>query len=326
METTIIPSMGVNNVKYNSKDKIFILNNFKQVGKTNTNGLYFHGQSNKSIYVVSASSPNWINITNITYKIKLGVNGERTIAGDDFHGFFLTNGTEFRFLSGGYGTGDYQPGNLRYLHYKIGRFAKTYDNRLVNNISGYMGWSKGSHSNLSYPPGKWYFIFTGVLNELNQEDTLINTTVWMNFSDTCEDLEISTSEEGQVYGLWYGEFNANAIISKNTNFELMINGRATFHINNTFIYTFGFQPRKHGFWKIKWNTPEGVKEFKMIMNRNKQFYNEEDEEGCVYGLGGSGEYKLSTSYLDCLPILNNNNNSYPHPRPVSFFGMDVKLS
>lgn len=326
MGSAIFPSMGVNNnVKYNSKDKISILNNFKNVGTSNVNGTYFHGQSDKPIYVISISSPNHINITNITYTITLGVNGMRTISGDHFQGFIITDGTNLKYEGVGYGTGDYKPGNLRYIHFKFGKFSKTYDNRIVYNKSGFGGRHYGFRGNLHFPPGKQHFIFTGVLNELSQEEILIDTKVWINFSDTCEDLEIKTSEEGKVYGLWYGEFNANAIISKNTNFELMLKGRATFHINNTFIYRFGFQPRVHGFWRILWNTPEGNKRLNIIMYRDKRYYNEEDEEGCLHGLGESGEYKLSTSYLDFLPVLNNN-TSYPHPRPVSFFGMDVKLT
>ena len=88
---------------------------------------------------------------------------------------------------------------------------------------------------------------------------------------------------------------------------------------------FGFHPVLHGFWQIKWDTPDGIRKFKMIMKRNKWFYNEEDVEGCVYGLGKSGEYKLTTSYLDYFPILNNNNLPWPYAESVSFIGMDVEL-
>jgi len=320
---TVTPSTGFNDIeKHSSIYKYRDYNeNYRNItGDTCNDGLYFYGQGNKSIYIVTVSSPNIIYINNFTYQTRLGIIGVKAITGASYSKCFCTNGTEYVRLPWGEGSGSYMGGSLRYLHFKIGRFSKTYDNRTVHNRSGYVAGSTIIFTNRTFPPGRWHFIFTGGLHEISQEETLINTSVWINFSDSCGDLEISTSEGGKVYSLWYGEFNANIIVSKADDLELMIRGRASFHINNTFMYTFGFNPSYNGFWHINWETPDGIRKFKRIMKRGYWFDSEDDEEGFIYGLDKSGDYKLSTSYLDYYPFNNSG-----HFSPVSFIGIDVKL-
>ena len=197
----------------------------------------------------------------------------------------------------------------------------TYDNRTYqeyeHNQTVY-GPSQSWRWNFSLPSGKWHFIFTGLVFDLEQDDVLPNYKVWLNFSEEREDLEISTSEGGKIHGLCYPEYDANIIVSKSWASEFMMNGKASFDIENTFIYKFILHPRANGFWRVKWNTPDGIKKFNMVMRKNNWYYNKDKVEGCVWGIGKSGYYELSTSYLD-----------YDYERfwtyTPYFVGLDVKL-
>ena len=204
---------------------------------------------------------------------------------------------------------------------KLGKFINyTYDNRHVININN--DWITKAWMfypwNFSFGPGTWYFIFLGVVFDLDQKDVSTQWFVWMNFSDECNDLDISTYEGGKVYGLWYGEYDANIIKSKAYTSEFMLNGKAHFEIENTFIYDFFTYPMCKGFWNIRWDTPEGIKKFNVIMTKNNWYYDEDKVEGCVYGIGGPGDYSLRTSYFDYNPDKGN-------AWPPYFIGMDINL-
>ena len=140
--------------------------------------------------------------------------------------------------------------------------------------------------------GSWYFIFTGGVYDLTQDDVFIHTEVWINFSDECKDLEIVTSSGGKVFGLWYGEFDANVIYSKSWTFELMLHGLVNFHINNNFIYRFVTWPRSQGFWKVKLEAPDRIYNLNMLIIRRFHIPDINSNHKCFQGIGGSGDYKL----------------------------------
>ena len=286
----------------------------------NIGEIHFYGQSNSSCYIVGVSSSYDISIKDFDFKIDLYIKGTKTTSHALFYGCILTNKTCTSIGLGGQSEGN-KIGNLRYVYFKYGNFNFTYENRYTHNITGFAGGEYYTEPfNHTLPAGTWYFIFTGGVFDLKQNDVIVKTKVWINFSQECRDLRIKTSEGGKIYALWYGEFDANVIISKAWTFEAMLNGRARFHINNTFVYTFWSWPAGQGFWRIKCIKPDGVEKLNMIIIREYHF---PDIAGsCISGVGGKGDYELVTSYLDYRPLLFGK-HIYAHP--VYFVGLDVKL-
>ena len=161
--------------------------------------------------------------------------------------------------------------------------------------------------------------------DLSQDDILLNISVWLNCSG-ASDLKVTAREGGTVYILWFGEFDANVLISKAFTFELMLNGKYTFHINNTFIYDFVTFPTRQGFMRVKWATPNGKSRMNMLIVRDRVIFNGHKYNVIFEGIGPSGEYKLSTSYLNYVPILFRNRLEMPYACPVYFIGLDVSLT
>jgi len=281
---------------------------------------HFYGESNGSIYVVKVSSSNMIYLDEVTFALERYAIGKQKTSCANFAGCLLTNSSGFIMMMGSWVGEAIYKGSLRYEHYKFGRFINyTYEDRKIYDKNNERI-TKGGMCNPwdhSFDPGTWYFIYSGVVYDLDQKDFSNQWSVWMNFSDECSDLEISTYEGGKVYGLWYGEYDANIIKSKSHISEFMLNGKAHFEIENTFIYFFFPAPMFKGFWNIRWDTPEGIKKFNTILPRDKWYYDDDKAEGCVYGIGGPGDYNLSTSSFDYNP------DGYANP--PYFMGMDIIL-
>lgn len=291
----------------------------------NSNGLHFYGESNASIYIVTVESSSNITLVDGMYIITLRSNGTQTATGSDYGCCWVTDGTVLGGLGGSGSSEGVMVGELRFLRLKFGEIINyTYDNRDYQEYEhnqtmfGSTHWLHENYTDFTLPSGKWHFIFTALRFDLEQEDVLPNYKVWLNFSEEYEDLEISTSEGGKIHGLCYAEYDANIIVSKSWASEFMMNGKASFDIENTFIYKFYRHPRANGFWRVKWNTPDGIKKFNMVMRKNNWYYNKDKVEGCVWGIGKSGYYELSTSYLD-----------YDYEKfwtwTPYFVGLDVKL-
>ena len=305
----------------NSPSSILQENTISPTMKKIMDEIHFYGQSNSSCYIVAVSSPYDIFVEDFDFKIDLYVKGTKTTSHALFYGCILTNKTYTSIGLGGQSEGN-KVGNLRYVYFKCGNFSFTYEDRYTHNITGFAGGMYYTEPyNHALPAGTWYFIFTGGVFDLKQQDVVVETKVWINFSDKCKDLEIKTSERGRIYALWYGEFDANLIISKFGTFEMMINGKARFRVNNTFVYTFWSWPAAQGFWRIKWIKPDGeIDKLNMIIIRGYHF---PDIGGnCIAGIGGSGEYELITSYIDYRPLLFG---KHIYAYPVYFVGLDVEL-
>ncbi len=292
-----------------------------------TDNVNFYGHSNESIYIVKVSNSYEVILDNLSFKIIEKTNGKKSSSGAFF--------TSCQIYDKNIGRGleplmitcideyDFQV-KLRYLHYKLGkkinysyenRTLKEYDNESIH--SNYMEYPWGP----IIPPGTWYFVFSSVIYDLDQTTVSTEWVVWMNFSGNCYGLNISTGEGGKVYGLWYAEYDANVIVSKSNMLEMVINGRAIFYIENTFFYWYSSFPIWRGFWNVNWITPDGIEKFNMIIIRGRQFYDEDEIEGCIWGMGGSGDYELITSYIDYgRTILGIGIAYYP-----IFVGLDLKL-
>jgi len=306
-------------------DEQIIINDFhyKKIvsGNVTETVTHFYGESNASIYIVTVESQSDITLVDGCYTLTLRSNGTQNIDGYDFGGGWVTNGTVLVPFPK---CGDEMvfQGELRYFHIKFGKIINyTYDKRRYQeyqhnqSIYGFGVNLDKNYTDFILPAGKWHFIFTALPFNLEQDDVLPNYKVCLNFSG---DLKISTSEGGKIYALYYPEYDANLAVSKSWTFEYMLNGKASFNIENTFVYEFMMYPRVNGFWSIKWNTPDGIKNFNMIMIKKKLFYNENKVEGCVFGVGENGYYEFSTSSIDYDPEMLL---AYA---PI-FFGFDVKL-
>jgi hypothetical protein len=314
--------------KLNRLDIVESSNDFYQNGLINNKDgnsydeLHFYGESNASIYIVTVESSSNISLVDGFYRLTLRSNGTQTTAGSDYGGCWVTNGTVLDGLGSVVSSEGVQIGELRFLGLKFGKIINyTYDNRDYQEYQhnqtmfGLRVNLDKNYTDFTLPPGKWHFIFTALPFDLRQDDVLSNFKVWLNFS---EDLEISTSEGGKIYALCYAEYDANLVLSKSWAFEYMVNGKASFDIENTFIYEFILHPRANGFWNVKWNTPEGGKNFNMFMRNGKKYYDKDKVEGCVWDVGKNGHYELSTSYLDYDYVDFYTYTPY-------FIGFDIKL-
>jgi hypothetical protein len=286
--------------------------------KLEGNTSHFYWNTNKSCCVVAVSSPHTIYFDDIIFKFTVEINGTKETSGASIHGFFLTNGTWFGFIRFGISE-EKRTGDMRYFQFDLGPFNYTYENRKTKNISGSNPIGELHLRNRTLPPGKWYFVFTGAIFDIEQDITP-NISVEMNFSNECKDLHISVNEGGKMYALWYGEFDASIIISKSSTFEMMLNGRYKFHIDNTFMYSFCNWPTSQGFWRIKWVKPDGNISVLNTIIINEHYYPDIGGE-CIKGIGRNGDYELITNYVDYKPLLSDKDIA----SPVYFFGVDVKL-
>ncbi len=290
-----------------------------QSEKTGGDNYYVHGKTNKS-FIVKVSSPYYISLENFRCNVHWNITTNNPTSSGRHIQCFLTDKTWMLPLMGMGGTGPETAGKFRYFHVKFGRFTYTYDNRTLYNGSG-ANWTDWISYPFTFPlsPGTWYFIFTAAFYDLSQEEVLESISVWMNLSGT--DLEISTSEGGIVYALWYGEFDSNLLISKAGFFEMMLRGRTRFHINHTFLYNFPLDPNYQGFWRVKWITPDEVRKLTVITIKGKHYCNQDyNTSKCLWWFGESGEYELRMSYLDYVP-----DGDIPWARHPYFFGVDVEL-
>ena len=304
--------------KYFSTSIFNISNN--QPRKINGDIYSFYGESNKSIYIVKVSSASEFYLENFYYSHDWNIITDKPISLTRYRYCFLTNKIEFETLKGVGIEDEFEFGNLRYLQIQLGKLKLTKDKRKLYNMNGSSLTDLMTYNNrVLLPPGTWYFVFIGTIFDLNKDEVLSKISLWMNFSGI--DLDISTSEVGVVYGLWFGEFDANIIISKAHKFETMIGGKTHFTINDTFIYKFTLlRPKIQGFWRMKWITPSGMKRMSIIMIDGIRYGNQDNYEKCISGIGESGEYILSTSYLD----YTSDDNKYASS--IYFVGLDVKLS
>ena len=160
--------------------------------------------------------------------------------------------------------------------------------------------------------------------DLEQTDVAIQQSIRMIFRGNYSDVNISTSEGGKAYGFWFGEYDAKVIASKSNMFELMINGKKSFHVENTLFYWYVSFPMSRGFWNLKWITPDGTKTFHLIVIHGHIFYDENSIEGSFWGMGKSGDYQIITNYLDySRTIWGYWNDSWAF-YPI-FIGLDVTL-
>jgi hypothetical protein len=315
------------NIRYNQCSGFNYENNKEKSTSKQTEDVNFFGQSNESLYIVKVSNPNDIILESLSVDYDVRTIGKKFTSGGYQNGCSVYDenmGGGLEPLMFGFDY-EFELGvKLRYFHFKLGNWINyTFENRTLIELDNetidarYLDypWSP------TIPPGTWHFVFSSVVYDLEQKDVSTEWKVWMNFSGNCSGLNISTGEGGKVHTLWYGKFDTNFVISRSNMLEMMIRGKADFHIENTFFYTYTSFPMMRGFWNVKWITPEGVKRFQMLIIRGRLYYDEDDVEGCFWGMGGSGNYKLITSYIDYgRTIWGGGIACYP-----IFVGLDLKL-
>ena len=268
-------------------------------------GHQFYGQSNASIYIVKVTSPYDMMIEDVGCRMTISSIGEITTAGSQFMGYFLANNnkTYFSIYRATIVCEVNEIGELRYRHLKIPPFIDfTEDNRRMKTFDGEVcSRSLMNPFDNTFTAGTWYFIFTGLLYDVPQEYISTHTKVWMNFSNNPEDIVVETYEGGEVYGVWFGEYDSNLVISRAYQTEVMCNGKMSFTVNDTFMFFFLPWIEANGFWKIKWLKPEGNTIFRMFVNNGTWLFNPLKLFGSIYGIGGPGKYDLVIRYLDYQP-------------------------
>ncbi len=293
----------------------------EQIFLKNYENISFNAESNSDIYVVRVKSLNGFYLINATCNHEMSTIGKLNTSIAFISGCFFTNKKSIYTLMSVWGSEVYKEGELRYEHYKFLHLKNyTYDKRklyykdnsIVRKSTLRRPWE------IPFSPGTWYFIFSGTIYDLPQENISSHWSIKINFIGNKNGFDISTYEGGKIFGLWYGEYKSNVVISKSHAYEFMLNGRASFNIDNNFIFLFHPFPNSNGFWNIFWKTPTGYRFFNMLIFGDNKYFIEEKKEGTVYGFEGPGKYQLSTSYLDKDPI-----NFSAHP--PWFFGMDVEL-
>jgi len=276
-------------------------------------------ETNNSIYIVKVTSPGEFYLGNFYYTHSWNVITDKQISTTRYRYCFLTDKIELETLKGIGIEGEFEFGSLQYFHIQLGKLKLTKDNRKLTNMNGSSWTDRMTYKNpILIPSGTWYFVFVGTIFDLDEDEMLSNISLWMNFSGT--NLDISTSDEGVVYGLWFGELDANLIISRAHKSETMIGGKTQFTIDNIFIYKLTlFRPKNQGFWRMKWITPSEIKRMSIIIIDGIRYGNQVNYEKCMIGIGESGAYKLSTSYYDYM------GNDIIYASSIYLVGLDVKL-
>lgn len=298
-------------------------------GDAKSETLRFHGHTDKNCYVVAMSSSHPIHIQEFDFRMNWHSYNNST-SGAYFGGVCVTNGSYFSAGFGGAGEAN-REGNLRYVYFDWGRFNYLYDDRYIfDETDG--GTTYNDESNHTLSPGTWYLIFAQGVFDLRQEQVHGTISVWINLSDSSG-VSFDTTEGGKIYALWYGEFNANLVVSSYFTFEMLLGGNVQFHINNTFVYSFWSWPAGQGFWRVKWIKPGGVVEtLNMVTIRGYHIPDIFTTGECEAGIGGSGNYTLKTSAIDYWPPVNRLLwHLFPWYKralwvtPLYFIGLDVKL-
>jgi hypothetical protein len=331
--TTIGAFYSKNNFDDNNSNYLyypfFKNNNDNDAGGCNDDKIDFYSENNKSVYIIKISNPHDICLEQLTWNITQSAIGEKQSLGAftaccQVYDEKLGNGLFPLMLTTGLGW-IVPEIKLQYFHFQLGHsINNTYDNRILHtydNQSIVEVFLDYPFVNSRIPPGTWYLVFSSVIFDLEQTDIITEQSIRMVFSGNCSDVNISTSEEGNVYAFWYGEYDATVIMSKSNVLELMIYGKKSFHVENTLFYWYEDIPLSRGFWNLKWITPDEMKTFHYIVLRGRMFYREDAVEGCIWGMGGSGNYTIMTSYIDySRTILSYDWANYP-----IFVGLDVKL-
>ena len=322
-------SIGFEHHNFNNIEIIYSSNhNDFEIDVTSFGTYTFYGESNAPIYIITLESPSDIIIVGGQSIITGRANGPQSTAGSDYKGCYLTDGKTLYGFGGAGGSEGVNIGELRFLRLRFGTLIN-----YTNDFRGYQTYDQNETifgcsmmyavtDNITIPSGKWHLIYYGLAFDLNYDDLLYEYKVWLNFSDECENLMISTSEGGKIYGLCYVNYDANLVFSRSWTVECMLNGKADFQINDTFIYEFVGHPMKwgaNGIWNVVWNTPQGKKNIFVTMLNKKLYCNEHKIKGTLWDIGTSGSYSLQTSYFAYDPT-----NKGLAWTPF-FVGLDVKL-
>jgi len=284
-------------------------------------GLRFHGEDNGSCYVVTVFSPNPIHISNGSFRTRGIFDQPIECTLNKICGCFILNGS--KYVSRPPTDISLDPERLRYVSIDVGPFNYTYHNAATRNYSGEIMSGRREIRNRTLPPGAWHFILTGALFTSERQPRL-HHEVWLNFSHECQDVIVDTVSHGNIYAFSFTDFDSSITVSKECRLELMVNGRATFHVNHSFVYFYAGRDFSDGILTAEMTLPNGsVRSGHLVMARERAV-SKYIEDGCFYGVGGSGIYHFNISYLNYRPLLNVE-EYWSDSSPVYFLGLDVPL-
>jgi hypothetical protein len=276
----------------------------QNAGIQNSLGEFNHySESNAPVHVVKITSETDLMINMVSWDITISSIKNVTTDKAFNMGCYFTNGEDFQPYIVDFSTGGQQHEKLLYRHIKITPFIDvTEDNRKTDTISGVIRRLydfNGIDNQL--PAGSWYFIFTGIVYDVLQEDMIVHTKTWINMSNNPEDIEIVSYDAGMVDGYWMGEFDSNIALNYWGVKSILLNGKLMVHANNSFMFWWDNWINANGYWKVKWNKPVKTTTFRMIVNNGTQIFNPLKAYECICGIGGPGNYDLVTHYLDNQP-------------------------
>ncbi|MFA5102724.1 MAG: hypothetical protein WC525_06180 [Candidatus Thermoplasmatota archaeon] len=291
----------------------------------------FNAESNESIFIIKVSNPHQILLEHLSWNIKQDTIGKKCSSGAfvaSCQVYDVTIGNYLNCIMETFDFGGISEVKLQYLHYQLGqRVNYTYDNRALkelDNESIFLAEFDYPFVPSIIPPGTWYLVFSSIIFDLEQTDVSTKQSMRVIFSGNCSNVNISTKEGGKGYGFWYGEYTANVIASKSNMLELMINGKKSFHVENTLFYWYFSFPMYRGFWNLKWITPNETKTFNLLVIHGRLFYNLNNTEGVFYGMGKNGDYQIITNYLDSSRTIWGSWSTSWALYPI-FVGLDVTL-
>ena len=292
----------------------------------------FNAESNKSIYIIKVSNPYEMRLEHLSWNISQDTIGNQRSSGAYWAGCQIYDESEYDGLVPLMTTGNYEWNTefnqLQYLHLQFDNLINyTYDNRIkkeFDNESIFSAEFDYPFVDAIIPPGTWYLVFSSVIYDLDQTQVLTEQTIRIIFSGNCSELNISTAEGGKIHVFLLENYTANFIISKSNVLELMINGKKSFHVENTLFYWYTAFPMIRGFWKLKWITPNGIKTFRLLVVRGRLFYDENSTDGSIWGKGKSGDYQILTNYLDYSRTILGRWGATPAVYPI-FVGLDITL-
>jgi len=284
-------------------------------------GLRFHGEGNGSYYVVTVFSPNPIHISNGSFRTRGIFDQPTECTLNKICGCFILNGS--KYVSRPPTDISLDPERLRYVSIDVGSFNYTYHNPATRNYSGEIMSGRREIRNRTLSPGTWHFILTGALFTSERQPRL-HHEVRLNFSHECQDVIVDTVSHGNIYAFSFTDFDSSITVSKECRLELMVNGRATFHVNHSFVYFYAGRDFSDGVLTAEMTLPDGsVRSGHLVMARERAISVDIDD-GCFHGVGGSGIYHFNISYLNYRPLLNVE-EYWSDSSPVYFLGLDVPL-
>ena len=240
---------------------------------------------------------------------------------------FMNENNECITASGGCGI-RYNTDILQYLHYHLGPFANTVDNRPTRDVvkdESIMGIRRSWYYNLTLPLGVYYFFGASQILSADMDDYRVEWTLMFNYTEG-KDVEFTVYELPEPNGFEYTQTDGN-YIKWNRNLEsILILGRKHFTTENPAIFVTGLSPdleerMTYGFIDFRISTPDGNWLYTAFRTKNGK--TKEEGEMPWYQLVNPGEIDIHANYY-VKGISDEMNSFNTHPLTFLIFEVDFR--